>query len=376
MILQSSAPTHLPALTGLRGLAASWVFIAHLWPTLLAQLPELFGSTIPRWVISGSMGVDFFFVLSGYIMAHVHAKDFSQDLRFSSVRSFLCLRLARIYPLHLFWLAMTVLTVVSLPGFDLPYRTEQFDWASLPIAALLLQNWIGVLASIWNGPTWSLSAEWFAYLVFPVLMWACLRAGTKTVIATALVCLMIAPLIHVVADRNVIAEMGRAGMIRMMTEFVLGIVVWRLGQTQPCPQRWLHVLLACLIGLGVAMYLGFGSPVLVIVLVVATLAKAGSRKLPIMSSALVQKLGQLSFSIYLSHWLLIQIMNWVGRHESFTVQPLELRISWILMSLLVMWIAAEFSFRLIEVPGRTFLRRLLLPRAYLDGILRKQGASL
>lgn len=112
-------------------------------------------------------GVSFFFVLSGFILTMVYGeklKTKSAD-RSKSVGSFIVARIARIWPLHL---ATLLIFALLLPGHF---------WASFtPIHFLtsffLLQSWIPVNAFnfAFNGVSWSLSAELFFYLVFPLLV--------------------------------------------------------------------------------------------------------------------------------------------------------------------------------------------------------------
>src|SRR6185437_5078025 len=95
----------MPALTGLRGIAAIWVVLFHLfWPGI---------DPVTR---TGYLGVDIFFILSGFVLSHVY---FCKEEFFtrSGYRRFLLTRLARIYPLHLATLIFLLIIVATLPGF-------------------------------------------------------------------------------------------------------------------------------------------------------------------------------------------------------------------------------------------------------------------
>src|SRR5271156_6454871 len=95
----------LPPLTGVRGLAALWVLFFHLDAFVpIGEVP----------VISmGYVGVDVFFVLSGFILGHVHLDDFV-DLSIGGIKRFLALRLSRVYPVHFTMLIMATLFAVGL----------------------------------------------------------------------------------------------------------------------------------------------------------------------------------------------------------------------------------------------------------------------
>src|SRR5258705_5569923 len=92
----------IPALTGLRGVAAFWVVLFHMeW-----------GSSIPI-IEKGYLGVDVFFILSGFVLMHVYAGFETTD--FDYVR-FIKARIARIYPLHIFALLLLAVLVICFPS--------------------------------------------------------------------------------------------------------------------------------------------------------------------------------------------------------------------------------------------------------------------
>src|ERR1700733_1728230 len=95
----------ISGLTGLRGIGAAWVVLFHLKD----------GSATPV-LDDGYMGVDLFYILSGFVLSHVYAKQFYCGEHHRYV-NFLKARMARIYPLHLFMLGVVALTVLTLPGF-------------------------------------------------------------------------------------------------------------------------------------------------------------------------------------------------------------------------------------------------------------------
>src|SRR3569832_1585964 len=93
---------HLKPLTSMRFFAAMWVVLYHYWPNLDPHTPAL--------VSKGYLGVELFFVLSGFILCHVYLQGAGEG-RFK-YGSFLWARLARVYPLHL----ATLLGVGAMGG--------------------------------------------------------------------------------------------------------------------------------------------------------------------------------------------------------------------------------------------------------------------
>ena len=98
-------PENLKPLTTMRFFAAAWVVLYHYWPLLVA-------GEKPALVARGYLGVELFFVLSGFILSHVYLESFGA--RTFSYGRFLWARLARIYPVHLAWRSLVLLSNSNL----------------------------------------------------------------------------------------------------------------------------------------------------------------------------------------------------------------------------------------------------------------------
>jgi peptidoglycan/LPS O-acetylase OafA/YrhL len=154
----------LPALTTLRFFAALHVVLFHLRVIgIVAGGPWWY----QNFASIGYIGVNFFFVLSGFILVYTYA---GAPL---NIRRFWQARFARIYP------AYVVSLVASAPFFFLAVRTLNlpfFAWSKQHLVAAcvltvsLLQSWVPNAALTWNSVCWSLSVEAFFYAVFPLLM--------------------------------------------------------------------------------------------------------------------------------------------------------------------------------------------------------------
>lgn len=157
-------PVKLPQLDVLRGMCALLVVFYHV----LFQHP---GHELGLFR-NAALFVDFFFVLSGFIMFHNYGNMGS----WHDFRRFLALRLFRTYPLHvvmlLVFLAYETLQYVLVQLYNFPTSTPPFsdnNGASL-ILNLLLLNGVGLIDLTYNTPSWSISTEFWAYVVFGLCM--------------------------------------------------------------------------------------------------------------------------------------------------------------------------------------------------------------
>jgi peptidoglycan/LPS O-acetylase OafA/YrhL len=185
---------HTRALTGVRIIFALMVVFFHLSPEG-AWLGQAGLGQGPQWLqnllAAGHVGVQFFFVLSGFILALTY-----HDMTRDQDRAFYAARAARIYPVYLLGV------VVTLPGLylgvfriDAEGRPALLTFVlQLAATLLLLQAWFPRWALVGNGPGWSLSAETFFYGFFPRLIrlfrmhaTALLVAGVALLVAAKLV---------------------------------------------------------------------------------------------------------------------------------------------------------------------------------------------
>jgi peptidoglycan/LPS O-acetylase OafA/YrhL len=156
-------------LNGLRFIAALTIVVYHYAPLIdgYERLPAL----VRNLISEGPVAVGFFFILSGFVLAHRYLSDRSSS-RGSSVGSlsrFYWSRFARIYPAYMvgfvLFLPLAFDKYIIHPPFVV--SSQKTLVASAVLYSLMLQAWTP-LAQAWNGPSWSLSVEAFMYLVFPL----------------------------------------------------------------------------------------------------------------------------------------------------------------------------------------------------------------
>lgn len=330
-------------LTGLRALAALLVLALHLdqvhgnW--LGGQLPL---------VAQGYLGVDIFFVLSGFILAHVYGLAPLQSWR--SYGSFLWRRLGRIYPMHL---ATLLALIVMVASRDL-LNTNFWEVSALPSQLFLLQAWVDKLT--WNLPAWSISAEWAAYLAFPVtaaIMLYPSRAAAPVIVAT----LLLAGFQFYGIDAAGLSGSwaGWPAAWRVAAEFALGVLMFRIAGSIPSSGRSDFVA-------ALAFPLIFVAPIeilkvaLIGVFVGAVATSAGPLQ-RFLASRVVVWLGVISYSIYMLQFPAIKLIQNVNDKLGIDQGPLIVRaVSTCVWGALVIGIA-HAAYQLIENPVRQWCRR-------------------
>jgi|TARA_B110000503_G_C7120112_1_gene402107 peptidoglycan/LPS O-acetylase OafA/YrhL len=156
-------------LTGIRLVAAVWVLLYHSQGPLDA-IGVLSIPVLPDFIRVGRLGVDLFFALSGFILAHTYLSSLGERLKVDKSAKFLWLRLARIYPVHLVMLLVAGFAVFAqsiVTGEELD-RSWLNPWDFIK-NLLLIQEWGSDPQRGWNFVAWSLSMEWLAYLIFPFM---------------------------------------------------------------------------------------------------------------------------------------------------------------------------------------------------------------
>jgi peptidoglycan/LPS O-acetylase OafA/YrhL len=117
--------------------------------------------------------VDFFFIISGFVIAINYAHKIDS---IGTYLQFLRRRLARIYPLHLLTLAIFAIGGTLALRYGLEFdRPDYFSPKWLPENLLLIHAWGTVPHRTFNGPSWSISAEFFVYLLFPLFAFLACR---------------------------------------------------------------------------------------------------------------------------------------------------------------------------------------------------------
>ena len=350
-------PADLRALTSLRAFLAVGVVLFHYqlqWDPALGFSPIIERSRL---------AVDAFFMLSGFILAHVYGPAVAAGT--FSYRRFIVARIARLYPLHLAVLGGVLVMVLVAKAAGVQYDPATYTLEGFVKTLLLVQAWFPSLVGYnWSGPSWSLSAEWFAYLLFPA--YALIAMKLK---ARPWALLLLGVLGFVVIDAVYGHMFGKVlpraeddmGILRILPEFLIGMALYGLGHrwhwprpiaVAACVTASLGLLLAMQFSLDDRLVVGLAAPV---ILTWSMLAKATGEG-PL-SAPLAVFSGEASFALYLVHMPLIVAYKGIaselrGIDSGFYMSPSELA------GLFVVTVAAAAALHLgVEKPGRRWIRR-------------------
>ena len=347
----------IPSLTSLRGLLAGWVVAYHFWNDALRLFPSLDGLT--PLVARGHLAVPAFFVLSGFVLAYHYTESF-RTLTGRRVARFLGRRLARVYPVH-FATLLAVLAMVAVAD-RLGYQLTDAGYSAPDFARnlLLIQTWTPDFRLNWNYPSWSVSSEWFAYLLFPPSV----AVATRTLTSARRVAVF--GLVTLAASVAVL-EGWRPWpffeLVLVVPTFLTGAAIWwafRTTASGRLPPRIAPEV--CVTVAIVGCYLPLpelGTAVIVTGLVagIAALARLGPNCHRAWIARPVVFLGEVSYSLYLSHTLAQKVLGKLLPAAHFESSPPALKAAVVAAYLAAIALACLGTYYLVEKPGRRALRR-------------------
>lgn len=349
-------PKDIRPLTALRFAAAMWVLLYYFGAHLGIGLRAASG-----FVEKGYLGVDLFFMLSGFILSHVYLGQVEHGG--FNYRAFLWNRLARVYPVHLATLLAVILIWLLALKLGVSFAPSAFNVGAIPANLLLIHAWGTQPTVSWNFPSWSISAEWFAYLLFPLAAALALRLGRLGVgLALAAVFALYAAMFAFAAARGVpFNDMtAQIGALRIVPAFLFGAVLYVLGRGVRLSERAAWTGLAAAIG-WIAVVTSLRLPDFVtwpalgaVVFCLAETAK--SRNTGGLAAPAFVYLGEISYGMYMIHMPVdLAYFHTIERFAPHPTGPLALLLWLGVFAVLIA--AAVLSFHLIEHPARIWLRK-------------------
>ncbi|MEM0950964.1 MAG: acyltransferase [Cyanobacteria bacterium P01_H01_bin.74] len=361
---------YLPALTSIRGILALYVVFYHFSDYFPVVRPAI--QSVTHLLDYGYLAVDFFFLLSGFILAFVYHNKLAALKTMAGFFKFMTSRFARIYPLH-FSVLLFLLTIESFKWagiFPVGSQTPFTGSASVSAAVsnLFLLHSMGTHSILtWNGPSWSISAEWFAYLAFPLIAGLFLNSQTRQSVLYFVLFMAVLPLIAFLTGHSSLDITYDYGFLRCLPEFSAGIVLYRLyqlkiGSSLLATNQFLSVLVIFtlfLMHVGVidwALIPFFGLSILSLAHNDTVIEKGGLSQ--ILGLKPFHFIGEISYSIYLTHMAVFVVCFKLFAKLTHT-NPADLSLNsalfvCVLMTGIIIFIST-LTYRCIEAPLRKMI---------------------
>lgn len=334
------------------GLPGEWSILRHSW-----------------------LFVDLFFVISGFVMTAVYHDALVSRV---SVVAYMVRRFYRLYPLHIVTTVLAIGSAVAVQlaklgllslgistGITAPFELPVFD-AKLFILDLLLLQGVGIVRlEMHNVSAWSISVEFWMYLLFAVLFFLLRARWARILVSIAIVA---ACLVHFASHWAQAGLLERTlnvwGMPRGLLSFFQGVLVfhvWQAMQAQRAAKAAAapgNAMLSVLQLIAVAVSLclvasqsALGTSQLVIPTVFGLLVLSLLSDRGLVADALMtrpcQWLGKYSYAIYLTHVAVQNFLNWPGRAVP---EPWKHLVALLFVALV--FGASMLCHRTIEVPWR------------------------
>lgn len=340
----------LRALTGARGIAAWMVVLFHLRRSL-SGLPDPVMAVLAK----GYLAVDFFFLLSGFVIWLAWNDRFRRD-GIAAIGPFLRKRVARVWPLHLFVLGGAVALALALLATG-RHDAAEFPFAALPLHLLLVQTWGSSQTLAWNDPAWSISAEFAAYLAFLLLAIAVdWRRLPSWAIIAALVGLvgLLSVILALAGEVGLGRDIPRFGVLRCLTEFAAGTTVaalWlRYRGRRPAAFVSAAVALAAFVCFAGGLVRESLSVPIAFAALLLTLALTAGRRGNPLEGRIIHGLGEISYATYLGHYLL-----WFVFKLLFVTDARAAPVAVVALYLATVVVASILLYRHVERPAQAWI---------------------
>lgn len=368
-----SPQANLQPLTGLRGVAALWVFAAHV------LFMDAYHAGIGEYLHVGWLypllrfdfiGVDLFIVLSGFLLYRNYKDYFKPKSRGKVIDRFYLLRIARIWPLHM--LALGLIALYDYVGITHPLVSGQGEFLmqhwqiTLLLNTIMMQSWGVIPGASWNEPAWTVSALFFVYVIFPVWIALVQRAHRRWMQLLGIIVMLLLLEITPPLVGGVSMVDGFGCLLRAFCLFMVGCFTYRLYEEQTFTLRhpdFAYFLLWIALIAGMYLY-AFAGPFPLILLhllypgLLLSLVQTTGGANRLMSFRPLLFMGYISYGFYILHYpyllLVGHVLSGWGIDESTPQWLLWFGFALLVGGLaIVSWLATRF----IERPCYRSVRR-------------------
>jgi peptidoglycan/LPS O-acetylase OafA/YrhL len=365
------------ALDSWRGICAMMVVLYHV--------PEFFFFSDLAVIRSGWLFVDFFFVLSGFVITHAYGTEI---VNLDDALHFIRRRFFRIYPLHLCMFAVFLAWILlfdtarmlgSMRFPEVFHATNLFadlSFEKIVSHLTLVQGFVGNSGDVgFNIPSWAVSVEFWTYIVFAI---CCLLPGRRLLLGQLFLTVACLLLLYALSEQEL---EWYGNMLRCLAGFSLGSATCLLLTKLKGYQLNVLIMTALegVVVVEILVFLWFASQriktdhtihdlqwlsPIVFAQVIAVFSFEGGTISRVLNRRILTRAGIYSYSTYMVHLFILNIIL-VFMAGLMRLGALNLAISKtagtaiLLFFIAILWYAARWSYDKIERPGRTVLPNLL-----------------
>jgi len=361
---------HYEILDGLRGVAAVLVVMFHLLETFTH------GDNAKQIINHGYMAVDFFFVLSGFVIGYAYDDRWSK----MSLGNFFKRRLIRLHPMIIMGMIVGAVTFY-FQGGAFPMINEVPVWKMLLVMligftllpvppSLDIRGWTEMHPL--NGPAWSLFFEYIANILYALFI----RKFSNKLLAV-LVFIAGAALIHlavtsqsgdIIGGWSIEPTQLRIGFTRLLYPFFAGLLLSRISKPGHIKHAFLWTSLLLIVVLSIPKIGGsehvwlnglYDALVIIFVFPLIVFVGASGEVNGRYSSKINKFLGDISYPLYITHYPFIYMfMSWVEKNHISSTESLPVA----LLVLVVTITLAYVSVKLYDIPVRRWLSKRFMSR--------------
>lgn len=336
------------SLTALRGIAAVIVVIHH-YASNKKNLLDSHGLEyfVRKLLLKGYLSVDLFFILSSFVLLLTYTKSFYDGITAKGYKDYMIKRFARIYPVY--FICMLLYVAVK----------QQYSAADIAINGLFLQS-IFTADHFIIGPGWSLSTEWFMYLLFPVLIVLFNNRKLFWVTCLSLVFLVGATMLpnaHINTTKLVYSKdlwdfemkylSGTNAIFKTLGNYLLGFVVYRLYINRSINISSFPFLAMLVVSILLSiLFINDIVTILLLATLILSLSQAEQAE-KIKVPRIFYFFGEISYSLYLLHMLPIIFFE----HYDFHLGKIMVKG----VSFAITIFLSYFSFKYLEIPLKDFV---------------------
>ena len=367
----SESKPHYEILDGLRGVAALLVVLFHIFEV------HSHGDHSKQIINHGYLAVDFFFMLSGYVISYAYDDRWGR----MSLKDFFKRRLIRLHPMIIIGMIIGAVLYYCQysPGLGWRVISEVPVWKMLLVMVIgftLIPVGRGLDIRGWsemhplNGPAWSLFYEYIANIVYAIF----LRRTTKTIL-TILVIIAACVTAHyaltnpngnIIGGWSISPHQLRIGFTRLAFPFLAGLLLARITKIHYIKNAFLTTSLLLVLFMSVP-HIGNKEQLwlngiyecfcLMILFPIIVWIGAGGKVKGKKAYRLCRFLGDISYPIYITHFPIVYVyMAWVTNNRYTMADSWHVGILCVIISIVV----AYTSMKLYDIPVREWLRKRFL----------------